>query len=118
MIISQSLLDILAKADENCPLNRQECRRLLSFEERSLEAGVLMAAADHISRRRFDNNAVLLGQIGIETGACPGRCKFCAFGGGHSLFERSQLSLEQILARALAFSEQPPMRPEGAPDDA
>jgi biotin synthase len=105
MTISTLVLDILAKADENCPPSKQECCRLLSFREQSLETGVLMAAADHISRRRFNNNAVLLGQIGIETRPCPGRCKFCAFGEGHTLFERSQLSMEQILERALAFSE-------------
>jgi biotin synthase len=106
MTISQSLLDILAKAEENRPPSKQECRRLLSFPEQSLEARHLMAAADYISRRRFNNNAVLLGQIGIETRPCPGRCKFCAFGEGHTLFEHSQLSMEQVLERALAFSEQ------------
>jgi biotin synthase len=67
---------------------------------------MLMATADYVSRRRFGNNAVLLGQIGIETSSCPGRCKFCVFGEGHTQIEPSQLSIKQILERAKAFSAQ------------
>ena len=39
---------------------------LLELPERSLEARFLMAVADEVSRRRFGNQAMLLGQIGIE----------------------------------------------------
>jgi len=106
MSIAPFVLRILEKASENCPPTRQECCQLLALPEKSLESGVLTAAADHFSRRRFANNAVLLGQIGIETAPCPGRCKFCAFGDGHTRLEKGQLSLEQILERACAFSEQ------------
>ncbi len=106
MKIDSSLLEILAKADDGVPPGKQECCRLLSFQEQSMESGVLMAAADHIARRRFNNNAIVLGQIGIETRPCLGRCAFCAFGDGHALFESSELSLDQILERALAFSRQ------------
>ncbi len=106
MSIAQSALRILAKASENRPPTKQECCQLLSFPEQSLESGVLMAVADHISRQRFANKAVLLGQIGIETAPCPGRCRFCVFGDGHTMLESGQLSLEEILERARAFTEQ------------
>ena len=63
----------------------------------SLEAAVLMAAADTVARKRFRNEAMLLGQIGIEIAACPGKCKFCAFGQGHTSFAASRLPMDDIL---------------------
>jgi biotin synthase len=105
MQIDRSVLEILERAEENYPPTKQECCQLLSCPEQSLETGILMAVADHISRRRFANKAMLLGQIGIETTPCPGRCKFCAFSADNPMPESGQLSMEQILLRARAFSE-------------
>jgi biotin synthase len=105
MRISSFLLQVLDAVAENCPPTKEECRRLLSFPEQSLEAGLLTAAADQISRRRFQNHAVLLGQVGIEAFPCPGGCKFCAFGEGHSVHGSSRLTLAQIVDRACAFCE-------------
>jgi biotin synthase len=105
MMIDPSVWQILEKAAENGPPTKQECCQLLSFPEQSLESGVLMAAADFISRRRFANKAMLLGQIGIEIAPCPGRCKFCAFSANNPMPDNGQLSNEQILERARAFSE-------------
>ena len=106
MSMDASVLRILENAAANRAPTKQECQFLLSFSEQSLEAGVLMAFADHISRRRFSNHAMLLGQIGTETAPCPGRCKFCAFGDGHTAFKKTQLSADEILERARAFTEQ------------
>lgn len=79
---------------------------LLELPEGSLEAGLLMAVADDVSRRRFGNQAMLLGQIGIETASCPGNCGFCVFGEGHTQFPSSQMPLDEILARAKAFARE------------
>lgn len=79
---------------------------LLGFPERSLETRFLMAVADEASRRRFGNQAMLLGQIGIETAPCPGNCGFCVFGKGHTQFPSSRMPLEEILARAKAFARE------------
>ena len=79
---------------------------LLEFPERSLEARFLMAVADEVSRRRFGNQAMLLGQIGIETAPCPGNCGFCVFGEGHTKFPRNRMPLEEVLARAKAFARE------------
>jgi biotin synthase len=106
MSVSPTLLQILSNAAEDRAPTKKECRFLLTFPEHSLESGILMAAADYASRRRFKNNAVLLGQIGIETAPCPGQCKFCAFGNGHMQFKKRKLSLEQIYERGRAFSEE------------
>jgi biotin synthase len=84
---------------------REDCVFLLNLPEGSLEAAATRAVADIVSRRRFGNQAMLLGQIGIDTAPCPGNCKFCVFGKDHTTFERSELSLEDILARARAFAD-------------
>lgn len=64
----------------------------------------MIAVADMVSRRRFRNNAVLLGQIGIETTSCPGRCAFCSFGADHASLNPGRLTREEILERGGAFT--------------
>jgi biotin synthase len=96
---------ILANALEGQAPSKSECEALLRLAPDSLEAAVLKATADVVSRRRFANRGILLAQIGIETAPCPGNCKFCAFGKDHTAFESSQLPLDEILRRARAFSQ-------------
>ena len=61
-------------------------------------------SADSITRRRFNNEGIVLGQIGIEIAPCPGKCKFCSFGEGHTTFESSVMSDEEILRSADNFT--------------
>ncbi len=84
---------------------KAECLYLLGLQPESLDASLLMATADAVSRRRFGNNAVLLGQIGIDTAACPGNCRFCAFGKDHTSMPTGKLSLDEICRRAHAFAD-------------
>ncbi len=63
------------------------------------------SVANAVARRRFNNEAILLGQIGIDVFPCPGKCAFCAFGEGHTGFTEAYLSLEEILQRAHAFTD-------------
>jgi len=97
---------ILDAAVGGCRPTKEDCVYLLNLSCESLEAKVLMAAADTISRKRFNNHAILLGQIGVDIAPCPGNCKFCVFGEGHTTFEKSQLSIEEILLRAHDFTRQ------------
>ena len=85
--------------------SKEDCVYLLNLPPGSLEASVLMATADAVSRRRFGNNAILLGQIGIDTAACPGNCRFCVFGKDHTSMQPSLLSLQEIRRRAHAFAD-------------
>jgi biotin synthase len=96
---------ILTNAVEGRAPTREECIALLSLPEHSLEAAFVTATADFVSRRRFGNRAMLLGQIGIEIAPCPGNCKFCTFGENHTTFERAQLTMEEIVARAHGFAD-------------
>lgn len=106
MNLPPSLDRILGRALDGHAPSRDECVHLLGYPAHSLEAGAIRAVADTVSRRKFGNQAMLLGQIGIETAPCPGRCGFCVFGEGHTRFETTRLSMPEITARARAFAEQ------------
>lgn len=82
----------------NCgkTLQQSECRWLLSLHETSFDASLLRAAADAVSRKRFNNSSILLGQVGIEIDNCPGKCKFCSFGDGHSTFVPGVLTTDEL----------------------
>ena len=84
---------------------RDDCVYLLGLPAASLEAAATRAVADVVSRRRFGNRAMLLGQIVVEIAPCPGNCKFCTFGEDHTTFVRARLTMEEILARAHAFAD-------------
>ena len=105
MRLPDRLERILSAAMDGRGPGKEDSVYLLNMPSDSLEAAVLVAVADTISRRRFGNEAMLLGQIGVETAPCPGGCKFCAFGEGHTSFERTRLSTEEILRRAHAFAD-------------
>jgi biotin synthase len=104
MKIDTRLVRILERAQEGIAPNKEECVALLNYPETSLEASMLRACADATSRRRFGNEAIILGQIGIEISACPGRCKFCSFAAGYTHFEPSTMSLDEVLAAADQFT--------------
>ncbi len=95
---------ILGRSIDGYAPSREDCVRLLRLPSDSLESRALLVMADIVSRRRFGHEAMLLGQIGVETAPCPGDCGFCVFGEGHTQIPRNTLSLEEILARAQAFA--------------
>jgi biotin synthase len=69
-----------------------------------MEAGILRATANAISRRRFGNTGFLLGQIGVHMAPCDGGCAFCAFAKPHTTIRESTLSMEESIQQANAFS--------------
>ena len=91
---------ILDMAQEGRAPGREDCALLLELPETGLEAAVLRAMGDSATRRRFNNEGIILAQIGIEIAACPGRCKFCSFGEGHTAFQPHIMTDEDVLQRA------------------
>lgn len=104
MNVDKRVRDILESAQNGIAPNHEDCVFLLHFSEISLETALLRAVADESTRRRFNNGAIVLGQIGVEIAACPGKCKFCTFGEGHTAFEPSVMSDEDILRSADDFT--------------
>jgi biotin synthase len=95
---------ILDAALNGKPPTKEDCEFLLTFSETSIEASMIRAVADAISRQRFGNEGIVLGQIGVEISPCPGKCKFCSFGEGHTTFESGMMSENDILASTANFT--------------
>lgn len=105
MNMQQEVMEIVFKAFEGTAPDKTECAFLLGLPEDSIETGYTKVAADRISRDRFGNRGILLGQIGVEIAPCPGQCNFCAFGEKHTQFTPSRMPDEEILSRAKAFTD-------------
>jgi len=102
--LNPEIQKILENAMNNIAPTKADCVRLLEPSEYSLEASLTRGVADHLSRKRFGNHAMLLGQIGIETFPCPANCKFCVFGEEHTRFPKTSMESEQILDSARSFT--------------
>ncbi len=105
MDIDPGVIRILERAREGIPPSKADCVTLLDCSPTSLEASTVRGVADALARQRFNNEAVILGQIGIEIDACPGRCKFCSFAAGYTKFEPSTMSMDEILDNANRFTD-------------
>ncbi|MGL6193269.1 MAG: hypothetical protein ACRC2T_00435, partial [Thermoguttaceae bacterium] len=84
---------------------KADCIELLKLPEQSFETALLRGVADSVTRKRFKNRAMLLGQIGVETFPCPANCKFCVFGENHTQFPKTDMSVPAILESAKLFTE-------------
>ncbi|NLX95831.1 MAG: radical SAM protein [Rhodopirellula sp.] len=104
MQISAQLQGILDRALERKAPMRDEMVQLLRYSEQSLEAGIIRAVANRITRERSRNLAILSGQIGYATAPCAGDCAFCVFGAGHSTFPEVNMSVEEVAEHAKAFT--------------
>jgi biotin synthase len=104
MHIQQEVMRIVFRAQEGTAPTKADCLFLLDLPEDSIEAGFLKIAADAISREKFGNQGIILGQIGVETSPCPGGCKFCSFGEDNTNFPKYQMPDDEILRRAAEFT--------------
>ncbi|HHU34346.1 MAG TPA: radical SAM protein [Bacteroidetes bacterium] len=105
MKIEKKLLNILDRAREGRAPGKEDCIYMLQFQETTPEASLVRATADSIMRQRYGNVGMVFAQIGIEIAPCPAKCLFCSFGEGHTGFEASNMTDEEILATALNFTE-------------
>ena len=105
MHTQEEVMRVIFRAQEGTAPSKEDCVFLLGLPEDSFEAGLLKVAADTVSRERFNNRGILLGQIGIETAPCEGQCKFCSFGKNQTQFSAARMPDEEILLRARAFTD-------------
>lgn len=95
---------ILRESFEGRAITRKEAEFLLTFPENSLEAALIRSTANHVSRKRFNNSGLLLGQIGVDMAPCDGDCAFCFFAKSHTTVRPSVLSTEEVIARCHRFA--------------
>jgi biotin synthase len=102
--MERKIIQILKKAENGRAITKQEAVTLLSLPTNSLENSLLSSVANAISRQRFGNNALLLGQIGVDMAPCDGDCLFCFFAKSHSKIEPFVLSAQEIIDRCNKFA--------------
>lgn len=95
----KGIIRILRGAESGKGITKAEAIRLLSLKENSLEASLLRSVANNISRQKFNNNALLLGQIGVDMSPCDGDCAFCFFAKSHTTSEPSVLSVKDVISK-------------------
>ena len=66
MNIDPKLEKIFDKARSSIALTREDCAYLLSFDEKSYESALIRATANDVVRKKTDNSAIILGQIGVD----------------------------------------------------
>ena len=96
---------VLSRARSGHAPTRDDAVFLLDLPERSFEARLLAATADELSRQRFGNQALLFGQIGVETSPCSADCGFCSFSRRLGQASPERLAVDDVLARARALTE-------------
>jgi len=101
---SSSIDGILREAADGRPISKTEAERLLSFAENSTEAALVRSVANCVSRKRFSNSALLLGQIGVDMAPCDGGCAFCAFAKPHTTVKPSLMATDEVIARCEMFA--------------
>ena len=99
------LLTILDNAMGGLSPNKADCKYLLSFPETSPEVSLIRAAASEIIRKKSDNSAIILGQVGVDVSKCKGGCKFCTFGEGHTHFKPKRLTEEELYEKVSSFND-------------
>ncbi len=104
MRIDLQIEKILKDAQAGIAVTRKDAISLLALPENSLEAAVLRSTANAISRSRFANQGLLLGQIGVDMAPCDGDCCFCFFAKSHTTIQPAVLSVEEVIRRCERFS--------------
>lgn len=99
------LQNILEKAINGESPNKEQCAYLLTFSEKSIEASLIRAVANEVMRKKSDNSAIILGQIGVDVSECTGGCKFCTFGEGHTKFIPKRLTEEELHEKISGFCD-------------
>lgn len=98
----EKMLDKVLSGDR---LPKEDCKYLLSIPETSFESSLLRGMAAKLVRGRNGNSAIILGQIGVDIAPCPGGCKFCNFGDGHTHIREERLSEEALREKISGFCE-------------
>ena len=85
-------------------MNRTDILELLSIPEHHPEALAMRQTADALSRKRFDNKRLLLGQIGVESHGCPGKCAFCTFAQDIFTTPDASMDIPSVVDTAFRFT--------------
>jgi biotin synthase len=94
--------DLVGKAFGGYLLRKEEILHLLAIDLFSLEAGLIIAAANILNRKASQGKAEVHAQVGLNLSPCPNNCSFCAFSAEYGLFkDKKEMGVEEVLRLAL-----------------
>lgn len=100
-MIVKTLNEIFDRVDKNENLDKQDAVTLLNIDDQSNDFYRLIAKANELSRREYQNKGYIFAQIGLNSAHCSGNCKFCSLAkDSFSIGSESQKPVEEILAEA------------------
>ncbi len=105
MKLDKRVSEILERAFGGVSPGKEDCVYLLTFPQASPEAAAIRTAADTLLRRKSENSAIILGQIGVEVSGCEGNCRFCSFGKDHTHFKSSKMDDEELERQVHSFCD-------------
>lgn len=92
------LQPIFDRVSRGIPLSLDDAVSLLSTPNLSPDYYALLAKANELSKREFQNRGYIFAQIGLNASPCSGNCKFCSLASTNQTFTAvSSKSLEEIL---------------------
>lgn len=88
---------IIEKAFAGERISKEECGYMLSLPPASFESSLIRGAADTLIRRKNNNAAIIIGQVGIDIHPCAANCGFCSFGKDYSTIPDIRLEKGEVL---------------------
>jgi len=95
---------ILFDAQNGRAITKEEAVALLTLDENSLEATLLRATANSISREKFGNKGYHFGQVGVEMAPCNADCGFCFYAKSHTQIQSSIVTVDEVVPRFERFA--------------
>jgi biotin synthase len=93
--------DILDKALDDAVLSREEILEILRIPLPSLEAGMVMASGDFLTREACGGRAEVHAQVGLNLSPCPNDCSFCSFAASNQVFQKEEeMEVGEVVLRA------------------
>jgi biotin synthase len=98
---------ILKKVDNGINITKQDAVALLNTDNHSNEYYQILSKANELSRKEYGDRGYVFVQIGLNSNACSGNCKFCSL--SKDLFTAESVvnkSEDEILSEAEKASRQ------------
>ena len=94
--------EIVDKVLDGHYITREEIVYLLSIDPPSTGGGMIMVAANSITRSASQGKGEVHAQIGLNSSPCPNNCSFCAFAAKNGVFkDTKELSIEESVQSVL-----------------
>ncbi|OGQ01343.1 MAG: radical SAM protein [Deltaproteobacteria bacterium RBG_19FT_COMBO_46_12] len=101
-MISSKVNEIVSKVFDGHFINREEIVSLLRIDPHSMEGGIIMTAANSMTRAASKGKAEVHAQIGLNLSPCPNNCSFCSFAAKNGIFkDTEEISIEEVIQSAL-----------------